>query len=67
AAAVQGIDALNHGGVGVRSLQEHAQHLTAARATGSNYNAPLVKPTPGSLSGIHREEHGVGVAAHRSS
>lgn len=31
AAAVQGIDALNHGGVGVRSLQEHAQHLIAAR------------------------------------
>ncbi|MCF3962184.1 carbamoyl-phosphate synthase large subunit [Streptomyces fuscigenes] len=31
AAAVQGIDALNHGGVGVRSLQEHAEHLTAAR------------------------------------
>ncbi|WP_330176799.1 carbamoyl-phosphate synthase large subunit [Streptomyces sp. NBC_01498] len=31
AATVQGIDALNHGGVGVRSLQEHAQHLIAAR------------------------------------
>ncbi|MFE2848516.1 carbamoyl-phosphate synthase large subunit [Streptomyces scopuliridis] len=31
AAAVQGIDALKHGEVGVRSLQEHAQHLTAAR------------------------------------
>ncbi|MFJ5224521.1 carbamoyl-phosphate synthase large subunit [Streptomyces sp. NPDC088400] len=31
AAAVQGIDALNHGEVGVRSLQEHAEHLTAAR------------------------------------
>ncbi|MCI3225172.1 carbamoyl-phosphate synthase large subunit [Streptomyces sp. NP-1717] len=31
AAAVQGIDALNHGGVGVRSLQEHAEHLIAAR------------------------------------
>ncbi|MGW6303324.1 carbamoyl-phosphate synthase large subunit [Streptomyces niveus] len=31
AAAVQGIDALNHGDVGVRSLQEHAQHLIAAR------------------------------------
>ncbi|MEU6540113.1 carbamoyl-phosphate synthase large subunit [Streptomyces sp. NPDC047000] len=31
AAAVQGIDALNHGDVGVRSLQEHAGHLTAAR------------------------------------
>jgi carbamoyl-phosphate synthase large subunit len=31
AAAVQGIDALNHGDVGVRSLQEHAEHLTAAR------------------------------------
>ncbi|MGQ4513518.1 carbamoyl-phosphate synthase large subunit [Streptomyces sp. DW26H14] len=31
AAAVQGIDALNHGEVGVRCLQEHAQHLTAAR------------------------------------
>ncbi|KOX25847.1 MULTISPECIES: hypothetical protein, partial [unclassified Streptomyces] len=31
AAAVQGIDALNHGGVGVRSLQEHAEHLVAAR------------------------------------
>ncbi|MFJ9261278.1 hypothetical protein ACIRP4_13550, partial [Streptomyces bacillaris] len=28
AAAVQGIDALNHGGVGVRSLQEHAEQLT---------------------------------------
>ncbi|MCQ4080147.1 carbamoyl-phosphate synthase large subunit [Streptomyces sp. RB6PN25] len=32
AAAVQGIDALAHGDVGVRSLQEHAAHLTAARA-----------------------------------
>ncbi|WP_329389951.1 carbamoyl-phosphate synthase large subunit [Streptomyces sp. NBC_01716] len=31
AAAVQGIDALNHGDVGVRSLQEHARHLIAAR------------------------------------
>jgi carbamoyl-phosphate synthase large subunit len=31
AAAVQGIDALNHGDVGVRSLQEHAEFLTAAR------------------------------------
>ena len=31
AAAVQGIDALNRGEVGVRSLQEHAEHLTAAR------------------------------------
>ncbi|MFE2035638.1 carbamoyl-phosphate synthase large subunit [Streptomyces scopuliridis] len=31
AAAVQGIDALKHGEVGVRSLQEHARHLTAAR------------------------------------
>ncbi|MEW1615943.1 MULTISPECIES: hypothetical protein, partial [unclassified Streptomyces] len=29
AAAVQGIDALNSGDVGVRSLQEHAEHLTA--------------------------------------
>ena len=33
AAAVQGIDALNRGEVGVRSLQEHAEHLTAARKT----------------------------------
>jgi carbamoyl-phosphate synthase large subunit len=32
AAAVQGIDALNRGQIGVRSLQEHAEHLTAARA-----------------------------------
>ncbi len=31
AAAVQGIDALNRGDVGVRSLQEHAERLTAAR------------------------------------
>lgn len=31
AAAVQGIDALNHGDVGVRSLQEHAAFLIAAR------------------------------------
>ncbi|MFD6341034.1 carbamoyl-phosphate synthase large subunit [Streptomyces sp. NPDC060131] len=31
AAAVQGIDALKHGEVGVRSLQEHARHLIAAR------------------------------------
>ena len=31
AAAVQGIDALRNGEVGVRSLQEHATHLTAAR------------------------------------
>lgn len=33
AAAVQGIEALNRGEVGVRSLQEHADHLTAARRT----------------------------------
>ncbi|MFW6694954.1 carbamoyl-phosphate synthase large subunit [Streptomyces sp. MAR4 CNX-425] len=32
AAAVQGIEALSRGEVGVRSLQEHAEHLTAARA-----------------------------------
>ncbi|WP_149562800.1 carbamoyl-phosphate synthase large subunit [Streptomyces cacaoi] len=32
AAAVQGIEALARGEVGVRSLQEHAHHLTAARA-----------------------------------
>ena len=31
AAAVQGIDALNRGDITVRSLQEHARHLTAAR------------------------------------
>ncbi|MDX6346711.1 MAG: carbamoyl-phosphate synthase large subunit, partial [Streptomyces sp.] len=31
AAAVQGIDALNRGDVGVRSLQEHAQQLNAGR------------------------------------
>ncbi|MEU7137309.1 carbamoyl-phosphate synthase large subunit [Streptomyces sp. NPDC046261] len=31
AAAVQGIDALTRGDVGVRSLQEHAEHLIAAR------------------------------------
>jgi carbamoyl-phosphate synthase large subunit len=31
AAAVQGIEALSRGEVGVRSLQEHAGHLTAAR------------------------------------
>ncbi|AXK32402.1 carbamoyl-phosphate synthase large subunit [Streptomyces armeniacus] len=31
AAAVQGIEALGRGEVGVRSLQEHAEHLTAAR------------------------------------
>ncbi|UQA96529.1 carbamoyl-phosphate synthase large subunit [Streptomyces halobius] len=31
AAAVQGIEAMNRGDVGVRSLQEHADHLTAAR------------------------------------
>ncbi|MBA0050825.1 carbamoyl-phosphate synthase large subunit [Streptomyces sp. AJS327] len=31
AAAVQGIEALTRGEVGVRSLQEHARHLTAAR------------------------------------
>ena len=31
AAAVQGIDALTRGEVGVRSLQEHARQLTAAR------------------------------------
>ncbi|MEV7089205.1 carbamoyl-phosphate synthase large subunit [Streptomyces sp. NPDC093085] len=31
AAAVQGIDALKHGEVGVRSLQEHAHHLISAR------------------------------------
>jgi len=32
AAAVQGIEALGRGDVGVRSLQEHAEHLNAARA-----------------------------------
>jgi carbamoyl-phosphate synthase large subunit len=31
AAAVQGVDALSRGEVGVRSLQQHAEHLTAAR------------------------------------
>ncbi|MFJ6751621.1 carbamoyl-phosphate synthase large subunit [Streptomyces sp. NPDC091266] len=31
AAAVQGIEAMSRGDVGVRSLQEHARHLTAAR------------------------------------
>ncbi|TJZ44177.1 carbamoyl-phosphate synthase large subunit [Streptomyces piniterrae] len=31
AAAVQGIEAMNRGDVGVRSLQEHAEHLIAAR------------------------------------
>lgn len=31
AAAVQGIEALSRGEVGVRSLQEHAEHLNAAR------------------------------------
>jgi carbamoyl-phosphate synthase large subunit len=31
AAAVQGIDALTRGEIGVRSLQEHARHLIAAR------------------------------------
>ncbi len=31
AAAVQGIEALTRGDVGVRSLQDHAEHLTAAR------------------------------------
>ncbi|CAL9590905.1 Carbamoyl-phosphate synthase large chain [Streptomyces sp. enrichment culture] len=31
AAAVQGIDALRHGDVGVRSLQDHARHLISAR------------------------------------
>ncbi|MEC4015545.1 carbamoyl-phosphate synthase large subunit [Streptomyces sp. H27-D2] len=31
AAAVQGIEALTRGDIGVRSLQEHAEHLTAAR------------------------------------
>ncbi|MBZ4016658.1 carbamoyl-phosphate synthase large subunit [Streptomyces purpurogeneiscleroticus] len=31
AAAVQGIEAVSRGEVGVRSLQEHAEHLTAAR------------------------------------
>ncbi|MBN0046814.1 hypothetical protein JS756_22420, partial [Streptomyces actuosus] len=30
AAAVQGIDALNHGDVDVRSLQEHAERLISA-------------------------------------
>ncbi|MFF2807808.1 carbamoyl-phosphate synthase large subunit [Streptomyces sp. NPDC058000] len=31
AAAVQGIEAVSRGDVGVRSLQEHARHLTSAR------------------------------------
>ncbi|MGG2463582.1 carbamoyl-phosphate synthase large subunit [Streptomyces sp. RGM 3693] len=31
AAAVQGIEAMSRGDVGVRSLQEHARHLTSAR------------------------------------
>ncbi|GGO42078.1 carbamoyl-phosphate synthase large chain [Streptomyces daqingensis] len=34
AAAVQGIEALTRGEVGVRSLQEHADRLTAARSSG---------------------------------
>ncbi|HTV98700.1 MAG TPA: carbamoyl-phosphate synthase large subunit [Streptosporangiaceae bacterium] len=34
AAAVQGIEAINSGEVGVRSLQEHAASLRAGRATG---------------------------------
>ncbi|WP_314173397.1 carbamoyl-phosphate synthase large subunit [Streptomyces winkii] len=34
AAAVQGIEALARGEVGVRSLQDHADHLTAARGSG---------------------------------
>ncbi|SCK07356.1 carbamoyl-phosphate synthase large subunit [Streptomyces sp. WMMB 714] len=34
AAAVQGIEALTRGEVGVRSLQEHAEHLIAARSSG---------------------------------
>ncbi|SCK44132.1 carbamoyl-phosphate synthase large subunit [Streptomyces sp. WMMB 322] len=34
AAAVQGIEAMARGEVGVRSLQEHADHLTAARRSG---------------------------------
>nr|WP_206322478.1 carbamoyl-phosphate synthase large subunit [Streptomyces sp. HNM0575] len=34
AAAVQGIEAMARGEVGVRSLQEHADHLTSARGSG---------------------------------
>ncbi|OEU88832.1 carbamoyl phosphate synthase large subunit [Streptomyces abyssalis] len=34
AAAVQGIEAMARGEVGVRSLQDHADHLTAARGSG---------------------------------
>ncbi|MCZ4118439.1 carbamoyl-phosphate synthase large subunit [Streptomyces sp. H39-S7] len=34
AAAVQGIDALNRGDIGVRSLQEHAERLNASREEG---------------------------------
>jgi carbamoyl-phosphate synthase large subunit len=34
AAAVQGIEAMARGEVGVRSLQDHADHLIAARGSG---------------------------------
>ncbi|RAJ60569.1 carbamoyl-phosphate synthase large subunit [Streptomyces sp. Amel2xB2] len=34
AAAVQGVEAMARGEVGVRSLQDHADHLTAARGSG---------------------------------
>jgi carbamoyl-phosphate synthase large subunit len=35
AAAVQGIEAIVHGGVGVHSLQEHAEYLRGAERRGT--------------------------------
>jgi carbamoyl-phosphate synthase large subunit len=50
AAAVQGIDALNRGQIGVRSLQEHAEHLIAAREPRSSAGNRATNPTPSGTS-----------------
>ncbi len=55
AAAVQGIEAINSGVVGVRSLQEHAEHLRANGHASSQGVAGQAAPggrPPGSAEGI---------------
>jgi carbamoyl-phosphate synthase large subunit len=41
AAAVQGIEATRRGTIAVRSLQEHAEQLTAARRTSAPVDAHI--------------------------
>jgi carbamoyl-phosphate synthase large subunit len=47
AAAVQGIEAIIRGEVGVRSLQEHAESLQIAAASGGTGDCPPGRPTDG--------------------